>query len=119
MPGGNGGDDVVKRTDAEGVPSMTPGPPPDGPSLVGRPGRPPLAGHYLDPVTLRRIGLCAGDVGPLGLPRPLPPHPTDHPPGTEGKVAVMAWRWENEYHIHHPGDARLSDGGEDDPYADL
>lgn len=46
--------------------------------------------------------------GQLGVDgdRPLPPWPTKSLPGTIMKMEVMAWRWENGYHIHHPDDAR-------------
>jgi hypothetical protein len=39
------------------------------------------------------------------MPRPAPPSPTEYLPGTEGKIRVMEWRYENGYHIHHPDDA--------------
>lgn len=39
----------------------------------------------------------------------MPPYPTKHLPGTPGKIAVMAWRIEMGYHLHHPDDATLYD----------
>jgi hypothetical protein len=36
---------------------------------------------------------------------PLPPSPTHHLPGTAEKVAVMKWRDDQGYQVHHPGDA--------------
>jgi hypothetical protein len=43
-------------------------------------------------------------------PRPLPPGPTYHAPGTAGKVEVMAWRARCGYQLHHPGDAIVPGG---------
>lgn len=36
---------------------------------------------------------------------PLPPEPTGHQPGTDGKKQVIAWRLANHYQLHHPLDA--------------
>lgn len=44
---------------------------------------------------------------------PLPPRPTRHPPGTEGRLVVMAWRTEHGYALWHPDDARLDTGAAD------
>ena len=43
-------------------------------------------------------------------PRPLPPTPTDHPPGTAERIAVYEARAAAGYSLHHPQDRRLSDG---------
>ena len=37
---------------------------------------------------------------------PLPPAPTDAPPGTLRKIEVMAQRYEKGYQLHHPQDAK-------------
>lgn len=39
--------------------------------------------------------------------KPLPPEPTDYLPGTPEKMDVMSWRVTNNYHIHHPLDAKI------------
>lgn len=38
-------------------------------------------------------------------PRPLPRTPTDHPPGSPGKIAVLAQRAERGLQLFHPDDA--------------
>jgi len=40
---------------------------------------------------------------------PPPPEPTNHLPGTPGKVQVMAERLEARYAIWHPQDAKLGE----------
>lgn len=36
---------------------------------------------------------------------PPPPYPTRWPPGSEGKILVLAWRVASGYSPHHPLDA--------------
>lgn len=47
---------------------------------------------------------------PTGLEpdRPLPPFATSHPPGTLMKIEIMAWRFQNGFHLHHPDDAKVT-----------
>jgi hypothetical protein len=33
------------------------------------------------------------------------PFPTNHPPGTLGKVVMLEWRRERGFDLYHPGDA--------------
>ena len=37
-------------------------------------------------------------------PRPLPARPTDAPPGSEAKIAVMTQRHDRGQQLHHPHD---------------
>ncbi len=37
---------------------------------------------------------------------PPPPEPTQHLPGTEGKLIVMEWRAANGFSLWHPDNAR-------------
>ena len=41
----------------------------------------------------------------LKPPPPPPPWPTQHLPGTEGKLIVLEWRRENGYALWHTDDA--------------
>lgn len=45
----------------------------------------------------------AADERTANEPRPLPPEPTDIPPGPK-RVAVYQWRWANGYSLYHPND---------------
>lgn len=44
-------------------------------------------------------------------PQPIrfPPMPTSHPPGSEGRVEIMAWRLDHGYALVHPDDATAED----------
>lgn len=44
------------------------------------------------------------------LERPLPPEPTDAPPGSAAKVEVMRKRYWRGWQLHHPGDAKMDLG---------
>lgn len=51
-------------------------------------------------------GKLPGAVEDTVHTRPLPAHPTPHPPGSMGKIAVMEARYARGEHVHHPLDAR-------------
>ena len=59
---------------------------------------PPLPGSY-----------AANSVPKAGQGR-LPKEPTHHPPGSDGKMAVMAERAERGECLFHPDDARSAPG---------
>lgn len=60
---------------------------------------------------LARMSSWVPDGTTFTTRNPLPDQPTDAPPGSEQKMAVMTERASREQQLHHPQDARgWSDG---------
>jgi hypothetical protein len=60
------------------------------------------------PIARRKRRFYPAGLGCKEYRRELP-HPTTARPGSEAKVAVLAYRAENELLLWHPRDARLPD----------
>lgn len=67
----------------------------------------------LYPSTSKFARLGSGVASDFVGPRPLPAEPTEHPPGTPGKLGVLAERAAAGEHLFHAFDAR--EPGDDRP----